>query len=428
MKISSARKSAFDILLRIERDAAFSSVLLPQYEAKLDAKDRGLCHEIVLGVLRRKLYLDGIIDALASGKRVDVEVRIAIQIGLFQLIFLDRVPAHSAIHESVELTSRARKTSAKGFVNALLRRYEREPPVISFTEDIERLSIEESHPRWLVERWIKQFGANEAKNICRSNNEIASIAFRPVAEISETLDQMIEKGEIEKSRIAQGCYIAQRPSTQLRELADGGAIYFQDEGSQMVAQTVIRCGGAKILDVCAAPGGKTSMIAKPTGALVVAADIHSSRVERLQNTCIEQSVDVNIVQLDAESGLPFAAKSFDTVFVDVPCSGTGTIRHNPEIRYSISESDISELANKQRRILQNASDLVARNGVLIYSTCSLERDENEMVCDEFLQGMAEFVRETPDSDERFHTNEGFARTFPHRDGTDGFFIAVFRRR
>src|SRR5829696_3144805 len=130
MKISPARKAALDILLRIERDAAFSSVLLPQYEAKLDAKDRGLCHEIVLGVLRRKLYLDKIIELLANGKRVDTEVRLALQIGLFQIIFLDRIPAHSAINESVELTARARKSSAKGFVNALLRSFEREQPEI----------------------------------------------------------------------------------------------------------------------------------------------------------------------------------------------------------------------------------------------------------------------------------------------------------
>jgi len=158
MKISPARKAAFDVLLRVERDAAFSSALLPQFESQLNEKDRALCHELALGVLRRKLYLDAFIEQLSSGKRIDIEIRIALQLALFQLLFLDRVPAHSAINESVELAAHANKSSAKGFVNALLRSFQRHQPKLGFNGDAERISIESSHPRWLVEKWIADFG------------------------------------------------------------------------------------------------------------------------------------------------------------------------------------------------------------------------------------------------------------------------------
>ena len=178
MSISPARKAAFDILLKIERDNAFSSVLLPQYEAGLNEKDRGLCHEIVLGVLRRKLFLDRLIDQRAKDRKLDTEVRTAIRIGLFQLLYLDRVPAYSSVNESVELTRRAKKTSAAGFVNALLRGFQRQMPVPVFTDEIDRISIETSHPRWLIEKWIGQFGLERARNIAEANNETPRLSFR----------------------------------------------------------------------------------------------------------------------------------------------------------------------------------------------------------------------------------------------------------
>jgi len=159
----------------------------------------------------------------------------------------------------------------------------------------------------------------------------------------------------------------------------------------------------------------------------VAGDLHFSRVERLKTTCQNQSANVQVVQLDGTGCLPFVAKSLDTVLVDAPCSGTGTIRHNPEIRYSITKTDIDELSGKQLLILENASDAVADSGQLIYSTCSLEREENEEVCALFLKRKSEFSLEVPHIDKRFHTPEGFTRIFPHRDDMDGFFIATFRR-
>ncbi|MFL6467127.1 MAG: 16S rRNA (cytosine(967)-C(5))-methyltransferase RsmB [Pyrinomonadaceae bacterium] len=428
MKISPARMAAFDILLRIERDSAFSSVLLPQFESKLNDKDRGLCHEIVLGVLRRKLCLDEIVRQLSNDRRIDLEISIALRIGLFQLIYLDRIPTHSAINDSVELAARAKKRSAKGFVNALLRSFARERPGLNFSNETERISIEQSHPAWLIQRWSEQFGAESAHALCEANNLTPTVAFRPIGSVPDLISELETKGMIRRSEFVPNCYVARTLPSELRELANAGAIYFQDEGSQLVAHAVAAVSGKKVLDVCAAPGGKTSLIAAATQAFVVAGDVRASRVERLRQTCTDQSLAVPIVQLDAEFEMPFPKRSFDTVFVDAPCSGTGTIRNNPEIRYTIAENDIRSLSDKQLRILQNASDVTVEGGTIIYSTCSLEQEENESVCERFLHDNREFSVEPPKIDQRFLTADVFARTFPHRDEMDGFFIAVFRRR
>jgi 16S rRNA (cytosine967-C5)-methyltransferase len=427
MKVSPARRAAFDVLMRVERDRAFSSVLLPQFESKLSEKDSKLCHEIVLGVLRRKLLLDKYVDELTEGRKIDLEIRNAIRIGLYQLIYLDRIPPRAAIDESVNLTVYAKKTSAKGFVNGVLRSFAREKPVLKFRDDIERLSIEESHPRWLVERWSKQFGIETTTDLCRANNETPRAAFRRTILLDEPIDRSKPDGEIRESEYVTNCFVADRTSSYIRNLAEKGAVYFQDEGSQLVAQAVIRTEGKSVLDVCGAPGGKTSMIAA-RGATVIAGDMHFSRVQTLRKTCSRQQLSVPVVQLDAEYGLPFDNKSFDVVFVDAPCCGTGTIRHNPEIRYSTSERDIGELSAKQLRILQNASEQVAEGGHLIYSTCSLEPEENEAVALTFLETNTEFNPIRPIVDQRFFTSERFARTYPQRDGMDGFFIASFRRQ
>jgi 16S rRNA (cytosine967-C5)-methyltransferase len=421
MNISPARTAAFDILIRVEKDGAFSSALLPQFEETLSEKDSSLCHELTLGVLRRKLYLDAVIDKLSKGKRIDLEIRVAIWLGLFQLIFLDRVPAHAAIDESVNLALRAKKRSAKGFVNAILRSFQREPFVPHSDDQIEELSISTSHPRWLIERWVEQFGIDEARKLCEANNERPSIAFRVIdKDGAENLESLLMQGSVRRSEFVDGAFIS------AGEIPDG--IYFQDEGSQLVAQSVIADTDSLILDVCAAPGGKTAMIAAKTRR-VVAGDVHWNRVELLRSTCENlNATNVRIVQYDARESLPFENGTFDVVFVDAPCSGTGTIRHNPEIRYSISGVDIIELSDKQRRILQNASDLVREGGKLIYSTCSLEREENEMVCADFERSNPHFIKTTPSVPDRFLTVDGFARTWPSRDEMDGFFIAVYGRK
>ena len=417
MKISPSRIAAFEILLKIETEKAFSSVLLPIYEDKLETKDRALCHELTLGTLRKQIYLDTVIEKLTNGKKIDSAVKIILRIALYQLVFLDKIPAHAAINDAVNLAQKAKKTSAKSFVNAVLRRFTREKIELNFTDKIEKLSIETSHPKWLIEKWIEQFGFDETENLTNTNNETPKLSFRFTAKTTEAVKNSLENISDKK---------------YLRELAENGKIYFQDEGSQMVGNAVNLKENEKFLDVCAAPGSKTTQISKfkiQSSNLIIAGDLYWNRVKILKENCKKQGVEfVNILQYDAENALPFADESFDVVLLDAPCSGTGTIRHNPEIRYFLEEKDFAELAAKQLKILQNASKLIKRGGQIIYSTCSLETEENEAVAQRFLEETVEFEKVLPDLGAKFLTRENFARTFPPRDETDGFFVAVFRKK
>ncbi|HBR56386.1 MAG TPA: hypothetical protein DEA22_02775 [Blastocatellia bacterium] len=431
MSISPARKAAFDILSKIESQKAYSSILLPAAAEGLSIRDKTLCYEITYGVLRKLIYLDRVTDLLSGGRRIDDAVRIAIRIGLYQLCFLDRVPKHSAINESVNLIARARKTSAKGFVNAILRRAALGIPELEFADELDRISVETSHPRWLLERWEAEFGKETADELAAANNMVPAAAFRLTARgLSAGLHEPLP-AETVKSNEVDGCYLADRVNQGLRQLATRGEIYFQDEASQMAANATDLLPGESFLDACASPGGKiTSIASRYTGGehLLVAGELHAHRIKILRENCQRQGVDsVRIVRFDAETEFPFAAESFDVVLVDAPCSGTGTIRHNPEIRYFVAPKDFEELSAKQLRILSAASEIVRRGGKLIYSTCSLEPMENEGVCGKFLQSASDFKAASPKVPIRFLTRDGFCRTWPHRDHMDGFFIAAFTR-
>lgn len=418
MKISPSRIAAVEILTKIEKDKAFSSVLLPQFEETLATNDRALCHALVLGVLRNQIYLDALISKLSGGKKIDSVVKIILRIALFQIIFLDKIPAHAVLNDAVNLTQKAKKTSAKGFVNAILRRFQREKIELNFDDEIEKLSIETSHPRWLIEKWIGQFGIDETAKLAIANNQTPKSSYRWTAKTTDAVKKSLEK---------------ETDAKFLRELAENGKIYFQEEGSQMVGNVVNLKENDKFLDVCAAPGSKTTQVISnfksQISNLIVAGDFNSKRTKILKENCERQGAkSVNILQYDAEESLPFADESFDVILVDAPCSGTGTIRHNPEIRYFLEEKDFENLARKQLKILINASKLVRSGGHIIYSTCSLEIDENEFVANQFLSENSQFEKVSPLLDKNFITDENFGRTFPPRDDTDGFFIAVFCKK
>lgn len=416
IKASPARISAYEILLKIEKEKAFSSVLLPIYEDNLEAKDRALCHELTLGVLRRQLYLDKVIEYFST-KKLDLEIKVILRLGLYQLLFLNKIPEYSAINESVNLAVSAKKTSAKGFVNAILRRFLREKPVLEFTSEIEKISIETSHPIWLIEKWIKQFGIEETRKLAEANNETPNIDYRQTVLTSEktlaSLDELSRR--------------------ELFDLAENGEIYFQDKASQLVGKTVDLQSDESFLDVCAAPASKFTQLAvlrakssdSAKSQVFIGGDLHLQRVKLMLKNSRKQGLrDLSFLQYDAEDSLPFAEETFDVILLDAPCSGTGTIRHNPEIRYSLTEKDFDELSQKQLKILNNASKLLKRGGRLIYSTCSLETEENEKVIEHFLANNSDFSKMDVTD---FPTENGFSRTFPQSDKMDGFFIAKLKK-
>lgn len=423
--ISPARTAAFDALMKIETERAFSSSILPKFTEKLEPRDRNLAYEISLGVLRRKLFLDRAIDQRSGGRKLDAEVRTALRIGLYQLLYLDKVPSHSAINESVELVVRAKKVSAKGFVNAVLRTILREGFELEHVDELDRVSAETSHPRWLLERWSDEFGKETAFAIAEANNRPPRVSFRrTILGAEESLPPNIERSEI-----VENCFFAGGDVSSFRILAGTGRIYYQDEGSQLVGQIVASQNGKILFDVAAAPGSKTTQIAA-FGKFdrIFAGDLYSYRIKALAENCAVQGVEgVHILQYNAGDSLPFSDETFDVVLLDAPCSGTGTIRHNPEIRYVLAPSDLAELSSKQRKMLSNASKTVKRGGRLLYSTCSLESIENEEVISEFLKSNPSWRNVVPNVPERLLTDLGNVRTFPDRDDMDGFFVAVLER-
>jgi len=399
--------------------------------------DRALCHELVLGVLRRKLWLDRVIEHFAdrSPEKLDLSVQLALELGLYQLKFLTRIPASAAVNESVNLVRATREKSAASFVNAVLRRATREldyDPGSGVTDRIERLSIETSHPAWLIERWSKAFGIDEATEFARANNEMPPNAFRFTA-LTDRDEVMRElrsaEAELTASRVSPEAWRVKGGSPVIRALIDRGAIYMQDEASQLLAYALDAEPGDRVLDVTAAPGSKATHIAKlAPEAMVIAGDIHSHRAETMQRLAAKQRARIHVILHDATKALPFPNESFDRVLLDAPCSGTGTLRRNPEIRYRLKERNIVELNQQQRSMISNAASVVRQGGRLIYSTCSVEPEENEQVVESFLGAHSEFAKVAPAVPKELIMGVGYARTWPQHDGCDGFFIAGFERR
>lgn len=453
MTISTARRAAFEILRRVEQEDAYASVLLGALDEQLRSDDRALCHELVLGVLRRRLWLDSVLQHFANTpvENFDLPVTVALRIGLYQLRFLTRIPPSAAVNESVKLVRAARLKSAAALVNAVLRRATREPnydPTTGFADRVEKLAIETSHPQWLIQRWVDNFGFAETMGLARANNNAAPVAFRLTARALKSeessarlMEQLAAAGaQVTASSIAPDAWRVNEAGTDLRsersntlglirKLSREGLIYLQDEASQLVAHLLAAEPNERVLDVCAAPGSKTTHVAAlAPEATIVAGDLYEHRIRTLHELATIQATDrIRLVVHDATAELPFPEASFDRVLVDAPCSGTGTLRRNPEIRWRLKPADIAELASRQIRILANAASMVRPGGFLLYSTCALEPDENEDVIATFIKGHPDFhptpLLAAPD----LLTETGTVRTWPHRQDVDGFFVLGLRR-
>ena len=340
-----SRDIAFHVLALVEK-GGFASDLLRLESENLSTRDAGLAETIVMGSLRYQAQLDYLTEHYSGRKqKLDPEVRIALRMGIFQLRYLDRIPAHAAVTESVELVKRARKRSAAPFVNAILRKVDRAP--VAWPD----LATDLSLPQWMLERWQRQYGDEAAEKIARAALEQPSLCVNP------------ETG---------------------RE---------QDIGAQSIVPLLAIEPGMTVLDLCAAPGNKTAQ-AIAAGARVIACDISLRRLA---------DVPGSRILLDATLPLPFAAK-FDRILIDAPCSGTGTLARNPEIKWRLNPGDPARFQFAQRAMLAQAAGFLAPGGRLVYSTCSLEREENE----EIVEG---------------HPAEIYRR-LPGRDPGDGFFAAV----
>lgn len=452
--ISPARSAAFDILLRVEREASYASELLhsQKYDG-LSAADHSLATEIVMGVLRWRSLLDSEIAAASSQpfSKLDLEVVTALRIALYQLRYLDRIPAWAAINGSVELVKRARKRSAAPFVNAILRKLvskpaakSTEPAPMTDSSSPEKIAKNWAHPLWLVERWTRAYSVEAAVKICQYDQTIPSTAIR--LRDSRAEEQLCAQG----IDLAPGAILASARIVQHGEISKAagfkpGRFVIQDEASQLVAALVGE--GASILDCCAAPGGKTLAIAdRDPKANIVAVELHPHRARLLKRLLDPQPQDTNrgshqihVIAGEARN-LPLASK-FEQVLADVPCSGTGTLSRNPEIKWRLEAADLSDLQARQLAILGSAMKHVAIGGRLIYSTCSLEKEENEDVIERALAEDSSFrvldcsiqlerLRQEGDliwPDLASLTRGPFLRIIPGIHPCDGFFAAVLQK-
>jgi len=332
--VSAARLAAFEILLRVE-EGAYATVLLASREEELDPRDRALCHELVMGALRRQLWLDRLVEHYASRKvsELDPAIRVVLRLGLYQLRFLSRVPASAAVNESVNLVYFARLRSAGGLVNAILRRATREPdvdPTSDINDPLERVAVATSHPIWLIERWTKALGAGEAVAFARANNEAPPVAFRVIksrAQEAEVCERLRQAGaELVPSKVVKGAWRIAGGGSLLAELVADGQIYLQDEASQLVAEVLDVGPGDHVLDLCAAPGGKTTQIAaqclysEAKSPVIVASDLHEHRLRTVVSSAKLQGLtNIHCLALDGLRPLPLAERAFDRVLVDAPC-------------------------------------------------------------------------------------------------------------
>jgi 16S rRNA (cytosine967-C5)-methyltransferase len=440
-KVSPARRVAFDILRRVTLEQAFASNLLASnLTAGLSPEDRSLTYEIVLGVLRHQRRIDYFLEQISGRKigRLDTEVLLSLRIGLYQIGFLTRLPVRAAVNESVNLVKTSGKSSASGLVNAVLRKASQSPLTddqILSSDPVERESIIHSHPLWLFERWADRYGMDWARSLASANNSPAPLGFRLntlLATAEEILEKITQAGlVITSSELARGAYrLVGGNVTALLELSTRGLIHIQDEASQLVATLVDTRPGALVLDACSAPGGKTTAMAASmeNRGLIVAGDIHVSRLNLVEENRLRLGAKIiSPVCFDASLPLPFSQSfPFDRVLVDAPCTGTGTLRRNPEIKWRLMPEKITEMAALQKRILDNVALFVAPGGRLVYSTCSMEEEEDDGVVNSFLQTHPEFHLSSPEVPERFRSG-GFVRIWPHRDDSDGFFAALLQK-
>ena len=446
---SPARVASYHALRAIATNRADLPAALAESRLRLaDERDRGLAAEIVAGTLRWQRHLDHVIARTASTplSKLDPEVLTILRLSAYQLLHLDRVPASAVVDDAVSLTRTARKPSASGFVNAVLRSTLRQRQTLAFPAKpadpddraaaLAYLGITHSHPDWLVARWLDRYGLDAAEQWVRFNNQVPALVLRAnrLRLTREALAEALATDDIqtEPTRFAPDGLVVAR-GNPLRGPADG-AFFVQDEASQLVPLVVGARPGERVLDLCASPGGKTTAMAadmRNEGSLV-ACDVRPKRIDLLRQTVrLSGATCVDVVHIPAAGPLPFGG-AFDRVLVDAPCSGLGTVRRDPDIRWRRTEGDLASLAVEQLSLLARGADLVAPGGRLVYATCSSEPEENEGVVDAFCRSRPDFEPLDLGTAARgiqpvLLDARGMLRTLPPAHGLEAFFAAALVR-
>ncbi len=429
---------AIEILARVRSTDAYLNVVLDSMldeRVLADARDAAFVTELCYGTTRRQLTLDFLLIKLADRKLDSIEDRVlaALRLGLYQLFYM-RVPKHAAVADTVESLKAVGLQRAVGFVNAILRKASNLDRIATdeVSDEIKRLSIEHSHPEWLVRRWFRQFGAQTAQSMLLADNEAPSVVIRTNGSRmtrDALMIQMREAGvQVQPTRFSPVGLVLESPG-KIEDLYGyrEGLWQVQDEAAQLVSLYAQLQPSARVLDACAAPGGKACHLAETNS--VVAIDLHANKLPKILAEARRLGVAERLRThaVDATKPLPESLGEFDAVLVDAPCSGLGTLRRHPELRYRRSESDLSSLATLQRQIVERCQSVVKPGGLLVYAVCSTDLVEGQDQIDMFLRSHPDFTAEPPVDQAQFPTSQGHLRTLPGPDGLDGFFAARLRR-
>jgi 16S rRNA (cytosine967-C5)-methyltransferase len=435
-----ARALAIDVLARVEATDAYLNVVLDQRlaEAPLrDPRDAGLVTELCYGATRRRLSLDGVIAGFSDRRLAALEDRVlaALRVGSYQ-IFFSRVPRRAAVSETVEGLKQLGLSRASGFVNAVLRKVAalESVPLPPESDLAEYLSVRESHPRWLVERWLRRHGRAGAEAMLVASNESPPVTVRTNARLGtrETLGALFREAGLQAIPTARSPVGFRLPSPGPVEELVGwpeGRFQVQDEAAQLVGLYAAIPDGARVLDACAAPGGKACHQAESHPVLAV--DLYAAKLEKIRSEARRLRLDdrIEVLAHDATAPFPDSIGRVDAVLLDAPCTGLGTLRRHPELRWRREEPDLARLATLQRRILEQCQAVVPPGGLLVYAVCSTEPEEGQDQVELFLRSHPDFTLESPPVAERlgWPLAQGALRTLPGPEGMDGFYAARLRR-
>jgi 16S rRNA (cytosine967-C5)-methyltransferase len=446
-----ARSTALDVLLKVERAQAFSNLELNQalMRSGLDKQAAAFATELVYGTLQRQNTIDYFLGRfVAKGMaKLDAWVRNLLRLSFYQIYYLDRIPPHAAVNEAVNIAKRRGHQGIAGMVNGVLRNVLRQLDSLRVPDTLPpavRISLEHSHPEWLVARWLELYGAEETEAMCEENNRPPHVTVRVNrmltdrdAMLSELRDHQIEAVP---SRLSEdGIVIVSRSGNMAQSSwYEKGLLSIQDESSMVVARVLDAAPGMRVLDCCAAPGGKTTHIAETMGdrGEVWANDIHEHKRALIESQAKRLGLaSVRTIVGDAgKLGERFPQGYFDRILLDAPCSGLGVIRRKPDIKWRKHPEELKKLPELQYRLLEEASALLKPGGVLVYSTCTVEAAENEQVVSKFLEHHREFSADGRIAEHvpsalvpRTDAERGFIRILPHHYGSDGFFIARLKK-
>jgi len=442
------RRLASDILAKVDSRKAYADILLDQAlnATALNERDRALLTELTYGTLRWRGNIDGQLSRYLRQPlaKTDPLIRNLLRVSVYQLRFLDKIPDYATVNEAVELARNHSGGKSAGFVNAVLRNFLRgKDRVIGLApkdESVAGLAVTYSHPEWLVKRWIDEFGAEAAKTLMRANNQRSTLVLR-VNSLKCTreklLDRFLEAGiKAEATQWSpQGISVLSGPAVDKLSGFAQGYFQIQGEASQLVAYLLSPLPGERILDACAAPGGKSTHLGelmKDEGELV-AIDISARGIVKIRDNAARLGLkSLRVLSADASAELADKLREpYDRVLVDAPCSGLGTLRGHPEIKWHRDENDIRRLSRLQSKILSRVAGYLKPGGALVYATCTLSREENEEIVESFLAHHKEFELEDAarylPGQATHMVREKYFVALPHRDNTDGFFAARMRK-